>query len=76
MARLNQEPQGWLRRKGRCNVDGVVVVVTAIRGHGRGSDAPMEAEASWVYEVRDGLIVRDRAFRSKGEALEAAGPSE
>ena len=52
---------------------GVVVAVTAVRGHGQGSETPMQAEASWVYEVRDGLIVRDRAFRSRSEALEAAG---
>ena len=55
---------------------GVVVAVTAIRGHGRGSNAPMEAEASWVYELREGRIVRDRPFLSKAEALEAAGLSE
>ncbi len=53
-----------------------VVVSAAMRGHGRGSDTPMDAAAVFVYEVRDGRIVRDRAFRSRTQALEAAGLRE
>jgi ketosteroid isomerase-like protein len=47
--------------------------VIAVRGHGRGSDAPFEAVGAFVYEVRDGKIVRDRPFTSRSQALEAAG---
>jgi ketosteroid isomerase-like protein len=54
----------------------VVVAVIAMRAHGRGSDAPVEIQAAFVYEVRDGKIVRDRAFTSESQALEAAGLSE
>jgi ketosteroid isomerase-like protein len=56
--------------------DDVVVVVVAMRGHGKGSDAPMDAPAVFVFELRDGKIVRDRAFTSRSQALEAAGLSE
>ena len=56
--------------------DDVVVVVTAIRGHGRGSDAPIESGVAFVYDIRDGRAVRDRAFTSRSDALEAAGLSE
>jgi ketosteroid isomerase-like protein len=53
-----------------------IVVAVAMRGHGRGSDTPMDAAAVFVYEVRDGKIVRDRAFTSRSQALEAAGLRE
>ena len=56
--------------------DDVVVAVIAMRGHGRGSDAPFDAVGAFVYEVRDGRIVRDRAFTSRSQALEAAGLEE
>ena len=56
--------------------DGVVVVVTEMHGSGRGSGVPMDAPAAFVYEVRDGMIVRDRAFSSRSQALEAAGLRE
>jgi len=54
----------------------VVVAVIAMRGHGSGSDAPIDAPAVFVYELRDGKIVRDRAFTSRSQALEAAGLRE
>ena len=56
--------------------DDVVVAVVAIRGHGRGSDVPIDGLAVFVYDVRDSAIVRDRAFESRREALEAAGLRE
>jgi ketosteroid isomerase-like protein len=57
--------------------DDVVVAVVAMRARGRGSGAPVELEAAaFVYELRDGRIVRDRAFTSRRQALEAAGLSE
>ena len=56
--------------------DDVVIAVTVITGRGKGSDAPMDAAAVFVYEVRDGSIVRDRPFTSRAQALEAAGLSE
>ncbi len=59
-------------------IDGgdVVVAVIAMTGHGRGSGAPLDALAVFVMEIRDGKVVRDRAFTSKSEALEAVGLSE
>jgi ketosteroid isomerase-like protein len=54
----------------------VVVAVIAMRGRGKGSGAPFDLRPYFVYEVRDGSIVRDRAFTSKAQALEAAGLEE
>ena len=51
----------------------VVVAVIAMRAHGRDSGAPVELQVGFVYEVRDGRIVRDRAFTSRNQAVEAAG---
>ena len=51
----------------------VVIIVARVRGRGKESGVPIEAPAVFVQEFRDGQIVRDRAFLSKAEALEAAG---
>jgi ketosteroid isomerase-like protein len=56
--------------------DGVVVVVMTMRAHGRGSGTPVEVHGAFVYEVRGGKIVSDRAFTSRSQALEAAGLEE
>jgi ketosteroid isomerase-like protein len=56
--------------------DDVVVAVIAMRGRGKGSDAPFDFLPAFVYEVRDGRIVRDRPFMSRSQALEAAGLEE
>lgn len=48
----------------------------SIRGQGGGSGAPVDAPNAFVSEFRDGKVVRDRAFRTESEALEAAGLGE
>lgn len=53
--------------------DRVVIAVVDMTGRGKGSGAPLDAQAFFVYEVDAGLIVRDRAFTSRSQALEAAG---
>jgi ketosteroid isomerase-like protein len=50
-----------------------VVVVSSMRGRGKGSGAPVDAPIAFLTELRDGKIVRDRAFFSRSEALQAAG---
>ena len=50
-----------------------VVVATAMAGRAPGSGLPMEAPAVFVYEIRDGKVVRDRVFMSKDAALKAVG---
>jgi ketosteroid isomerase-like protein len=54
----------------------VVVAMVVMRAQGKGSGAPIELQGAFVYEIRDGKIVRDRAFTSRSDALEAAGLSE
>ena len=47
-----------------------------VRHHGRESEAPFE-QAFWLLaEWRHQKAIRWHSFRSEGEALEAAGPSE
>ena len=43
---------------------------------GRVSGAPIEMEYSLVYDLRDGQLVRIRAYLDRAEALEAAGLRE
>src|SRR6478735_4182014 len=40
----------------------LVIAVIALRGTGGGSGAPLNAVATWLYEMRDGKIARARAF--------------
>ncbi len=54
----------------------LVIVVWEIHGHGTASGAPVDSPGVFVYELRDGMVVRDRAFTSKSKALAALGLSE
>jgi ketosteroid isomerase-like protein len=54
----------------------MVIAVLGMVGHGDGSGVPLDAEAFFVLELRDGLIVRDRPFTSRSQALQAAGLAE
>lgn len=50
-----------------------VVVVTALSGAGGGSGVPLNGLAVFAWEIRNGKIVRDRAFTSRSAALKAVG---
>jgi ketosteroid isomerase-like protein len=52
--------------------DKVVTVVQA-GGTGPASQIALEDRFAFVHTMRNGLIVREQAFRNKEEALEAAG---
>lgn len=54
----------------------VVLAGARQRGRGKGSGAPMEAVATFVFTVRAGLIARWQMFSSEDQALEAAGLAE
>jgi ketosteroid isomerase-like protein len=56
--------------------ENLVIAVVRYRGRGRASGAPLDALASWLYEMRDGRVSRARAFTTKQQALEAAGLPE
>ena len=53
-----------------------VVVILRERGRGKGSGAPVEQLHPQIWTFREGRIVRWESFRSRAEALEAAGLSE
>jgi hypothetical protein len=52
-----------------------VVVVFRQHGRGKGSGVEVDRDFYGVYDVRDGRIVRYRQFRSRDEAIAAAGLS-
>jgi ketosteroid isomerase-like protein len=54
----------------------VVVAVVEMRGRGQVGGALIETPLTFVYELRNGRIVRDRPFTSRSQALEAAGLEE
>ena len=54
----------------------VTVARVRLRGHGMGSDAPMEQPTWAVVNWRDGRATWWGTFESEPEALEAAGLSE
>jgi ketosteroid isomerase-like protein len=51
----------------------VVVVLGQLEGRGRGGAVPVVSPVGAVWELREGLIVRLRAYLNHGEALKAAG---
>ena len=53
-----------------------VIVVGRVCGQGPSSGLAFELRLSTVYTLRGGKIVEVRAYRTKDEALEAAGLSE
>jgi ketosteroid isomerase-like protein len=50
-----------------------VVVFVRIRGRGRGSGLQVDQRITMVWTVSGGKVARVRAYRDRGEALEAAG---
>jgi ketosteroid isomerase-like protein len=51
-----------------------VLIFGRWRARGRASGVVLENQpATWIYEVKDGKVVRMRTFTDRGEALEAAG---
>jgi ketosteroid isomerase-like protein len=51
-----------------------VFLVATHHGHGRASGTPVTQSTAYVYEVRDGKVVRCDVWATAAEALEAAGP--
>jgi ketosteroid isomerase-like protein len=58
------------------DVGDVTVARIRLRGHGTGSDVPVEQPVWQVVEWRSRKCVSWRSFRSEAEAIEAAGPRE
>ena len=53
-----------------------VIVSTTMHGRGAASGASVDDTYVFVYELRDGLVVEGWEYRTRQEALEAAGLSE
>jgi ketosteroid isomerase-like protein len=53
-----------------------VVAVVQVEGTGPVRQMGPDARFAFVFTLRDGLCVREQAFRNREEALEAAGLSE
>lgn len=50
-----------------------IVVIIYERGCGKGSGAPVEQRSPQVWTFRAGRIIRWESFKTRSEALEAAG---
>ncbi len=57
-------------------VGDAVLVTARQRGIGISSGAPMQADSTFVFSVREGLIARWQMFASEEQALEAVGLEE
>jgi ketosteroid isomerase-like protein len=53
-----------------------VLAYLHIHGRGKGSSAEFDVRAGWVFTVRDGGVVRIRAYYERADALAAVGLSE
>ena len=51
---------------------GLVLATATARGIGRASGVEVVGPAAWLFELRDGLIVRWRSFAGRDEALAQA----
>jgi uncharacterized protein len=50
-----------------------VLVLVRVTATGQGSGTPVEARAAHEFTIRDGRLVRFKAYIDRSEALEAAG---
>jgi ketosteroid isomerase-like protein len=55
--------------------DKVVAVAQAV-GAGQTSEISLDDAFAFVFTFKDGLVIREQAFRNKQEAVEAAGISD
>ncbi len=53
-----------------------ILTTTLVKGHGSGSGVPVSTKLFQVAKLRRGLVVWQRDFGDRSEALEAAGLSE
>jgi ketosteroid isomerase-like protein len=53
-----------------------VLVCLHLTGRGKESGAAFDFRPAWLYTVRDGRVVKIRAYLDRGEALGAAGLRE
>jgi ketosteroid isomerase-like protein len=53
-----------------------VIISTMMHGRGAASGASVDDAYVFVYELRDGLVVEGWEYRTRREALEAAGLAE
>ena len=58
------------------NLGDLVLVAARIRGHGKGSEVPVEQPIWQLGEIRGGLVIWWRSYPSEAEGLEAAGLRE
>jgi ketosteroid isomerase-like protein len=57
-------------------VGDLVLAAARQRGRGIGSGAPMEADATFLFTLRESLVARWQMFSSEEQALDAAGLAE
>jgi ketosteroid isomerase-like protein len=58
------------------NLGDAVLLVASHRGRGRASGVEVQGNTSYIYEVRDGKIIRAALFDSREDALGSVGISD
>jgi hypothetical protein len=53
-----------------------VIAVARLGGAGQASGIGLRDRMAFLFTIKDGLLIRQQSYRSKAEALEAAGLSE
>jgi len=53
-----------------------VLAFVRVKATGRDSGVEVELKPAHLFTIRDGLLVRFKAYRDRGQALEAAGLEE
>jgi ketosteroid isomerase-like protein len=58
------------------DADDKVVAVAKAVGAGKASEIAVDEPFAFVFTFKDGVVIREQAFRNKQEAVEAAGLSD
>ena len=76
LAALDENFETWEVLIDECRERGdTVLVLGGVHARGRGSGIELEQEIGWIYEFRDGMLIRVRTYYDRAQAIAASGLS-
>ena len=76
LAGLDENFETWEILIDECRERGdTVLVLGGVHARGRGSGIELEQEIGWVYEFRDGKMIRLHTYYDREQAIAASGLS-